>query len=618
MNRKFFELLILLKVTFLITISLGASPDLPELLTSHRESIGTENAIRSIQSMILEQHLSMMIIEGSARTVSQAPDKYWTHIDTAVMTMTEACDGLTRWKQDQNGQVTRQEDTDRLPEPAPVLPDFQYLFPNDAITVQDIGTKMIDDTEFRLLQVDAPGYKKPRIKYIDPVTGRCMREELEQEGISMTMIYSDFMTVAGITLPGKTVQEVSIQGLPPTIMTVTSLRFNELVDVSLFNPPGDGESDFSFPDSGQVTVPMTVHGEHLTINVGINGNGPVLFLLDSGAASTIIDCAYADELVLNRTGGMHALGVGGAASVDKIEVDRLAIGDFSIDELNLFCMDLSKIDGMLGLDGTLKGIIGYDLFARVIVKLDYAGGSLSLFDPAKFTYDGTGKPVQGELNNNLLCVDGIIDGDISGKLRIDTGAGGGLHLHAGYFRNHDLMDRFQTGAEMEVHGAGGKVTIRKVAVSSVKLGDYDVPKPDATLNTGDEQSVLDTMDAMATVGNQVLSQFVVYFDFPAKRLILEPSSKPSPCAPDALNRGGMTVSDAEDGSVVIERIRPGYPAEEAGLMKGDTIIQVGKLKQGKGLRADTVNRMMYAGKGASLRVKAIRNGETMRFRITMK
>ncbi len=593
------------------------SADLPELLILHRDSIGTIESIEAVKSMTLDQHLSIMVLEGTTRTVTATPDKYWTHIETAVMTMTEASNGTSRWKRDQNGQVTIQEDTSVLPVSAQVLPEFQYLFPNDAIVATDQGLREVDGVQYRLLEINAPGYKKPRLKYIEQATGRCIREDLEQDGIVMTNIYSDFMTVDGITMPGKTVQQMSIPGLPATTLTVTAMRLNEPVDMALFEPPPDDPVDYTFPDIGQVTVPMAINGEHLIVDVGIDGGSPVRFLLDSGAASTIIDCAYADELGLKRIGGMHAVGVGGAESVDKIEIDRLSIGEFSIDALHLFCMDLGKIAEMLGMSGTLKGIIGYDLFARTVMKLDYTGGQLSIFDPARFVYEGSGKAVPGELINNLLCVNGVIDGDISGKLRIDTGAAGGLHLHAGYLRSQGLLDRFQKGSEVEVHGAGGKMSLHTVDIASVALGEYEVFRPEATLTSGPEQSILDTMDAMATVGNRVLSQFVVFFDFGNSRLILEPTEKPAPIGLDQMNKAGMSVSDDPEGFVIVRQIMEDSPAAKAGLLKNDRIVQIGKLKPGKGLTAATVDGIMHAENGVSHRIKVIRNGETRRFRIKL-
>lgn len=612
MKKIAFNRYLLVAGGVLLVQSMVFAAELPEILIQHREAVGSVEAIEAVRTMTAQSNLSMVILEGTTEMVIAAPDKSWTHVETPVMQFTEASNGMIRWKRDQNMQVTTRNDPARLKQYAPVLPDFQYLFPNDEISVRDAGSKTIDGVEYRCLEVNAPGYKKPRLLYLDTETLLCVREETEQEGISLVVTHADFREIEGVTLPFKTVQQAMIPGMPPTTLTITDLRFNEPVNLSLFEPPAETLHDYAFVHSSETAVPLMMQGEHLMVDVSINDSDPVRFILDSGAGSTIIDCAFADELGLERTGGMHAIGVGGAEEIDRIEVDRLAVGDFSISSLNLYCMDLSQISDMLGMDDQVKGIVGYDLFARVILKLDYAGRTLTMLHPDHFVYNGPGTIIPGEIVLNLLYIDGVIDGDIEGKLRLDTGAAGGLHLHAGYLKKQGVMDRYKGTRAIEMHGAGGEMTLQVIDVDTLVIGEFVVNKPFSTLNTGETLSILDTLDAMATVGNQVLSQFVVYFDFPNTRLILEPV----PAADTGMTgRAGLSVTQDETGCIVVASVREGSPAENAGFRKGDRIVRFEKLRPGKGLTIDTLNRMPAGPKGSRYRVRVIRNDETLRFRL---
>jgi hypothetical protein len=615
MKKSAFNRHLLVAGGVLLLRSAVFSAELPEILIQHREAVGSVEAIEAARTMTTQSELSMVILEGTTDMVVAAPDKSWTHVETPVMQFTEASNGIFRWKRDQNRQVTSRNEPARLNRYAPVLPEFQYLFPNDEISVRDTGSKTIDGVEYRCLEVVAPGYKKPRILYLDPETLLCVREETEQEGISLVVTHTDFREVDGITLPFKTVQQAMIPGMPPTTLTITDLRFNEPVNLSLFEPPAETLHDYVFTHSNQVTVPLMIQGEHLMLDVSINDSEPVRFILDSGAGSTIIDCAFADELGLERTGGMHAIGVGGAEEIDRIEVDRLAVGDFSISSLNLYCMDLSLISGMLGMDDQVKGIVGYDLFARAVLKLDYAGRTLTVLHPDHFVYDGSGNMIPGEIVHNLLYIDGIIDGDIEGKLRLDTGAAGGLHLHAGHLKKQGVMDRYEGKREIKMHGAGGEMTLQVVDVDTLAIGDFVVNKPFSTLNTGEKLSILDTLDAMATVGNQVLSRFVVYFDFPNTRLILEPAGTVPAAGSGMTARAGLSVKQDDTGCIVVASVREGFPAEKAGFREGDRIVRFEKLKPGKGLTIDTLNRMPAGPEGSRYRVRVIRNDETLRLRL---
>lgn len=593
-----------------------ASAELPELLVQHREAMGGDE-IKSITSVQTRVHYSMMMIEGTLETLTVAPDKVWNKLDTAVFSFTEASDGNVKWKIDQNNQVTQNDDPHKLTAPNPVLPEYQYLFPNEEITVTDAGTEEIDGVEYRVLEIDAPGYKKTRRKFIDPKTLLCMREEFEESGIGITVVYSEFKEYGGYKMATKAVQSVAVPGMPETTMILEDVKMNAPVDMSLFAVPGSETRDYHFPENHQVTVPLVIKGEHLFIETEINGEGPYLFLLDSGAASTIIDAGFAKELNLDRTEGMHIIGVGGVEQSEKIDIKELAIGDFRIDELKLFSMDLSQIGEMLGFESSLNGIVGYDLFARAVVKLDYQNQQVTIIDPAHFNYEGPGKAVPGEIINNLINIEGTVDGDIVGKLRIDTGAGGGLHLHSGYLKEHGKMDRYQGDVEVELMGAGGSQTLHLVKVKSVKLGEFEVKEPLTTLmiaNDG-EQSIMGTLEAIGTVGNQVLGKFVIYFDYDNNQLILEPTSALTHKTPQ--NRAGMIVTDNEDGSLGVAHVLQGSPAAEAGFVVGDKILQMAGLKPGKGLTADTANRMLFSKAEITYRFKIEREGSAKTLKLKL-
>ncbi len=595
---------------------LASCDELPEVLLKHRDAIGTVDALMSLTSLQTETHMSILFMEGTGQSVSLAPDKYWNHVVMPAVEATSATNGLVRWSLDQNRQLTIRDDMQRLNEYAPVLRSFQYLFPNEEIVVTDDGLHTVDDVEYHVLVIESPGQNKPVRMYLDPETWLCLREESEEDGIPIVSYYSDFRDINGLTLPFQVVQKIQIPGMPETTITTTDIQINPPVNLSLFDPPPSEMDDTVFPASGVVTVPMRIHGEHLIVDVSFNNREPVSFLLDSGAAATIMDCSYADKLGLERISGMHALGVGGAEAIDRVTVDSMAVDEFSVSTLNVYCMDLNFISQMLGLENELKGIVGFDLFARAILRLDYSGETVTLLNPETFDYTGSGTVVPGEVVNNLLYVDGVIDGDIEGRLRLDTGAAGGLHLHAGYFINHGHFDRYEGVADIEMAGAGGTSIIQIVNVQSVSIGDFTVRNPVSTMNmSGETRTLMDTMDAAATVGNQVFSQFIVFFDLPNSRLILE---HPDKYGRLALDRVGMKAAERDGDRIVIASVQLESVAYDAGFRAGDRIVQVEKLRPGSGLTADTLNRMLAGMDSIRYRFRVERDGEIRRIRLALE
>ncbi|MGB3975547.1 MAG: PDZ domain-containing protein, partial [bacterium] len=173
------------------------------------------------------------------------------------------------------------------------------------------------------------------------------------------------------------------------------------------------------------------------------------------------------------------------------------------------------------------------------------------------------------------------------------------------------MDRYEGKHDVAVHGAGGEIRLQFVDVGTLKIGDYIVEKPLSTLNTGEGSSVLDTMDAMATVGNQVFSQFIVTFDFPNSRLILEPAET----ALFVLNEIGLTVIEDKNGDFIVSSVWEGSPAKKAGLLEGDRIIQIEKLRSGKDMSIDTVKRLLDDREKGRLKIKIKREGKVRKFKL---
>src|SRR5207248_629767 len=73
-----------------------------------------------------------------------------------------------------------------------------------------------------------------------------------------------------------------------------------------------------------------------------------------------------------------------------------------------------------GLDN-VSGLVGYELFKRFPVMIDYQRSRAIFYDPQKFKYAGNGTPVPFRFKGHVPEVDGTIDG-IAGAFDIDTGS----------------------------------------------------------------------------------------------------------------------------------------------------------------------------------------------------
>jgi hypothetical protein len=260
-----------------------------------------------------------------------------------------------------------------------------------------------------------------------------------------------------------------------------------------------------------VSIPLTVHDSIPYLKVRVNGSEPLLFVLDSGASSCVIDRARCKALGITPEGKGQIHGAGeGAVDIAYAKDVRYTVGDYT------FRADRSYvIEDLAGASTPAEwkeaGLLGYQFFRDHVVAIDYEQSRLTVYKPGDFEYRGTGEVLPFVLKRNIPFVKGKIR--IPGhaltadrEWLVDTGSGDTL--------NDDLFAA-STGQKTELMGGNGLGKQFKVWQSTaerVELG---------RLHFSDVAGVSGGMK----VGGGLLRNFTAVFDYPGKRLILEPNRR---------------------------------------------------------------------------------------------
>lgn len=166
-------------------------------------------------------------------------------------------------------------------------------------------------------------------------------------------------------------------------------------------------------------------------------------------------------------------------------------------------------------------MIGYEVFKRFVVALDYEHQTLTLTLPDRFNYSGAGTVVPFHFNDRMPEIDSLVDG-IPGVVTVDTGSNGPLTLCSPFVTEHKLLAKIGAKDRIEVQGSGVGGQNRSVhaRVRLLTLGSIQVPNVVALLS-------LDTTGANTNpyiagyVGDSVLRRFNVTFDYAQERLVFE-------------------------------------------------------------------------------------------------
>src|SRR5690606_15861645 len=137
----------------------------------------------------------------------------------------------------------------------------------------------------------------------------------------------------------------------------------------------------------KVEIPIEIYNNLVVVPVVLNGTLPLKFILDTGVRTAILtQKSFSDILNLAYTHKYSITVPGGEKTVDDYvtyNVSLTLLGDEGRGHALLVLEeDYLELRNYLGTD--VHGILGYELFSRFIVEVDYARKVLTLYSPSGF------------------------------------------------------------------------------------------------------------------------------------------------------------------------------------------------------------------------------------------
>lgn len=324
------------------------------------------------------------------------------------------------------------------------------------------------------------------------------------------------------------------------------------------------------------TVPFRLERNHVVLQIRVNGIEGFDFVLDTGMpahGALLHGGSKTDDLGLEFIGQAMVGGAGGSNELLPASIAQgvsLALGDIELTEQFVIVM---PYDSTSVLQRSHHGIIGYALFSRFAVTLDFEKMEITFTESDKFQYTGDGEIIPVEMNRNVPYFYTEIvthEGNrIPVKLVVDLGAGHAISLN---LASHDQLTLPANAVEARLGtGVSGDVIGHVGRIETLSIGGCELHDVVSSMTHG---SV--TGRPMAgengNLGSQTLKRFTVTFDYTGKRVILEPNSTLND--PFEFNMAGFQFVKENNGLFGITRILNDSPAEEAGIQADDWIVRV--------------------------------------------
>ncbi len=329
----------------------------------------------------------------------------------------------------------------------------------------------------------------------------------------------------------------------------------------------------------KVEIPIETYNNLVVVPVVLNGTLPLKFILDTGVRTAILtQKSFSDILNLAYSRKYSLTGPGGEKMVDAYVTNNVSLTLPGVEgrghALLVLDQDYLELRNYLGTD--VHGILGYELFSRFIVKVDYEKRILTLYSPEGFRLKRKFQriPIKIEDTKPYAMVPLVLPGGVrfTGKLLMDSGASHALLLDP--TSDEKIKVPENTVSSTIGRGLGGEITGKAGRIESLAIGSYKLngvitnfPDPNSY-----SDSTLFKVFRNGTLGGEIMSRFTIIFDFPSEMVYLK---KNADFKKDFhYNLSGLTVKSkgAKLNVFEVTGVRQGSVAFNSDLRVGDEIV----------------------------------------------
>ncbi|MBN8576458.1 MAG: aspartyl protease family protein [Cytophagales bacterium] len=378
---------------------------------------------------------------------------------------------------------------------------------------------------------------------------------------------------------------------------------------------------FSLPEGKtRVQFPIEVYNNLVVVPVILNHQLPLKFILDTGVRTSILtEKAYTDILNLPYARQIVISGPG-----EERLIVAYVTNDVSLDmpgvrgrghALLVLEEDYLELRNYLGTD--VHGILGYELFSRFIIEVDYERKLLTLMLPQRFKEKRSYKWLPALIQDtkpyitaNLKLNDTT---SVSAKLLVDSGASHGLFLEAS--SNSKISIPPKHIRSIIGRGLGGVITGEIGKIKSISLGDYEIH--DVVTNFPDPETYMDTLKTSrlvarnGSIGGEILSRFTVIYNFPGERIYFKKNSSFKKKFYYSLSGITLRAKGSRLKHFEITNVRAGSASALAGIQAGDRIVSVNGI-MAQDLSLNVINAFLNSKPGRRIVLQLDRGTEKVK------
>lgn len=369
----------------------------------------------------------------------------------------------------------------------------------------------------------------------------------------------------------------------------------------------------------KVDIPFELYNNLVVVPVVLNGMLPLKFVVDTGVQTGILtQKAFSDILNLPYSRKYTIAAPGSEKIVEAYVTNNVTLDLPGIHgtghALLVLEEDYLELRNYLGTD--VHGILGYELFSRFIVKINYEKKIMTVSLPGKFRPKRKYQKIPIKVEDTkpyVIAQITLASGEeMDAKFLMDSGASHGLLLDPSSDSRINVPPH--TVSSQIGRGIGGEITGKVGRIKSFGLGHYSLENP--IVNFPDPNSYMDSLRVgrtkrNGTIGGEILSRFTVIFNFSKEVVYIRKNASFN--KKFYYNLSGLTVKakGSNLNTYEITEVRNESAAKHADVQAGDIIISINGISA-RELNLNQINGYFNSKPGKKINLELNRNGEHLK------
>ncbi|MEM7548372.1 MAG: aspartyl protease family protein [Bacteroidota bacterium] len=333
-------------------------------------------------------------------------------------------------------------------------------------------------------------------------------------------------------------------------------------------------------DANKATIRFETYNNLIVVPVVLNNAIPLRFIVDTGVNTAILtDKLFSDILSIEYGKKISLLGADGKREVNAYVARNVSLRLPGVTGKSQSVLVLEEDYLNLGstIGTEIHGIIGYELFRRFVVELNYNTKTMVLKEPHAFNPKKKYTEVDISLEDTKPYITSDVtlqNGEtIAAKFMFDTGASHAILLNMGADERIDLPETHLP--RLLGKGLGGDIDGCLGRVEKVKLKHFEIENPIISFaNEESYHNLFKSTSRQGSIGGGLISRFNVVIDYFRGKLYLKKNRKFND--PFDYNMSGIeiTAEGKKYNEYIVHSVADNSPGYEAGVKKGDRIISI--------------------------------------------